>query len=181
MSELGHNKGPTMERGAAWRKHCWQRSRSALVPSLPLPVVKRRLKRALALGLDYQAYATVRATTGRDIVALLFSQNALRLAPDLSLPDARAIRLRGLEDCHTLVAEQGQALAEALHAQAIEITRIAPAPRFVDREPEIRARLTALRGSVPADAVLLIGETSFERSWCASGRLAGYLPADRYF
>lgn len=34
---------------------------------------------------------------------------------------------------------------------------------------------------VPGDRVLLIGDTGLEREWCAAGRLAGYLTADRYF
>lgn len=185
MTEIGHNKGPTMERGAGWRRHCWQRSRQALLPSLPLPVIKRRLRRALDLGLDYKAYASVRATTGRDIVALLFSQNALRLAPDHAVPADRAARLGAVVACDRLIAAQGapgaDILCEVLHKQAIEITRTAQAPRFVDPEARVRAALDHLRAGLPGDAVLLIGETAFERSWCATGRLAGYLAADSYF
>ena len=79
---LGHNKGPTLERGASWRRYAWTRARSELLPTLPIEVARRRVRRARELGLDYKAYAGIRASTGRDIVALLFSTNALRLARD---------------------------------------------------------------------------------------------------
>jgi hypothetical protein len=29
--------------------------------------------------------------------------------------------------------------------------------------------------------VLLVGDHGLERHWCAAGRLASYLPAERYF
>ena len=34
---------------------------------------------------------------------------------------------------------------------------------------------------IPGDRVILIGDHGLEREWCAAGRLAAYLPADRYF
>ncbi|NRB00636.1 MAG: hypothetical protein HRU32_12580, partial [Rhodobacteraceae bacterium] len=40
--------------------------------------------------------------------------------------------------------------------------------------------LTAQRG-LPGDRVVLIGDTAFEREWCAAGRLAGYISGDSYF
>ncbi|MDH3263731.1 MAG: hypothetical protein OEM24_07010, partial [Paracoccaceae bacterium] len=68
-----------MEGGAGWRRHCWTKAREELLPTLPLEVVRLRVKRAAELGLDYRAYASFRASTGHDVVALLFSSNALRL------------------------------------------------------------------------------------------------------
>lgn len=44
---------------------------------LPIEVVRLQVNRAKALGLDYRAYAGVRATTGRDLVAFLYSSNGL--------------------------------------------------------------------------------------------------------
>ena len=76
---IGHNKGPSMEPGGAWRTHCWTAARKALVPHLPIEVLRGRLRRAADLGLDYRTYAGIRATTGRDIVAVLFSSNALEM------------------------------------------------------------------------------------------------------
>jgi hypothetical protein len=49
------------------------------LPHLPIEVLRGRLRRANELGLDYRTYAGIRATTGRDIIAVLFSSNALEL------------------------------------------------------------------------------------------------------
>ena len=80
MGEIGHNGGPSLEAGASWRRHCWTSARAALLPTLPIEVVRLRVKRAKALGLDYKTYAGVRAATGHDVVAFLFSSNALRVS-----------------------------------------------------------------------------------------------------
>jgi len=73
MSTLGHNRGPTMEKGGAWRRFAWTRARADLMPTLPIEVARRRVRRARELGIDYKSYAGIRAATGRDIVALIFS------------------------------------------------------------------------------------------------------------
>ena len=62
---IGHNNGPSMERGFAYRRHLWTKARKDLVPTLPLFVLKMRVNRAKELGLDYTTYAGVRASTGR--------------------------------------------------------------------------------------------------------------------
>lgn len=36
-------------------------------------------------------------------------------------------------------------------------------------------------GGPPADGVVLVPATSVEREWCAAGKLAGIIPADRFF
>jgi hypothetical protein len=46
---------------------------------------------------------------------------------------------------------------------------------------EVRAVLRDALGKLPSDQVLLVGDPGLERDWCAAGRLAGYLPAERYF
>ena len=51
MSGIGHNGGPTMEPGYGWRKHSWTKAREALLPKLPIEVVRRRVARAAELGL----------------------------------------------------------------------------------------------------------------------------------
>ena len=100
MSSIGHNGGPTMQKGRGWRRYAWTRARAELLPRMPIEVVRRRVKRARELGLDYKAYAGIRAATGRDVVALLFSDNALRLMADARMPADRAAHLdavRGAE------------------------------------------------------------------------------------
>jgi hypothetical protein len=78
---LGHNGGPSLDRGFGWRHHCWKTAREALLPNLPIEVVRLRVKRAAEIGLDYRTYASIRASSGHDVVAFLFSSNALRLLP----------------------------------------------------------------------------------------------------
>jgi hypothetical protein len=34
---------------------------------------------------------------------------------------------------------------------------------------------------LPADGVVLVSATAVEREWCAAGKLAGAIPADRFF
>lgn len=41
--------------------------------------------------------------------------------------------------------------------------------------------LRAALGKLPSDRVILVGDLGLERDWCAAGRLAAYLPAERYF
>lgn len=53
MNLIGHNNGPTMESGTAWRRPCWARARVDLLPTLPLEVVRR----AQEIGLDLRRAA----------------------------------------------------------------------------------------------------------------------------
>ncbi|MGL4278870.1 MAG: hypothetical protein ACRCS0_00770, partial [Albidovulum sp.] len=93
----GHNGGPSLEGGVTWRAHCWRSARAALLPKLPVEVVRLRVKRAKEIGLDYRTYAGVRASTGHDLVAFLFSTNALRLLKDQDRMRAdEAVKLAGL-------------------------------------------------------------------------------------
>jgi 3,4-dihydroxy 2-butanone 4-phosphate synthase / GTP cyclohydrolase II len=94
---IGHNKGPTMEAGYSWRKHSWTKARENLLPTLPIEVVRLRVKRAKALGLPYKTYASVRASSGHDVIGFLFSSNALDLlrAQDRLAAD-RALRIAAL-------------------------------------------------------------------------------------
>lgn len=176
---IGHNRGPAMDAGASWRRHCWTQARAALLPTLPLEVVRLRVKRAQALGLAYRDYATVRATTGRDVVALLFSSDALRIRRSAAeMPARHADKLSALTDCARLLAAHAPLDPAAL-------ARALPVFDAVTRAPSIRARAPfadfAALDRVPRDAVLLIGDGPHERPWVAAARLAGYVPAERYF
>jgi hypothetical protein len=55
------------------------------------------------------------------------------------------------------------------------------APFALARFAEVRDALRAAMGRVPADQVILVGDMALERDWCAAGRLAAYIPAERYF
>lgn len=181
MGLIGHNRGPSLTGGGGWRSHCWRVSREALLPTLPIEVVRLRVKRARDLGLPYKTYAGIRAQTGHDIVAFLFSSNALRatlLSPHLA-PD-RAAKLEALAD----VARIGLAvapLAAPVLALNPQLDDSQPAPYALGRWAEIARHLRQSIGRLPADRVLLVGEGALERDWCAAGRLAGWIAADHYF
>lgn len=181
MGGIGHNNGPTMEKGRGWRRYAWTRARAELLPRMPIEVVRRRVRRARELGLDYKAYAGIRAATGRDVIALLFSDNALRLMADARMPPDRRALLDAVTGAERL------ALVHPPHDPA-RVGRVNPVLSAVGQAPgiaaswqEVRARVLDLKGKLPADGVVVVGETWLERDWCEAARLAGYLSAERYF
>lgn len=180
MSGLGHNGGPSLQPGVAWRTHCWRAAREQLLPTLPIEVVRLRVKRARDLGLEYKTYASVRAATGHDLIAFLFSSNALRLIRGQAvLPKDRADKL------DTMTCARIALAVAPLEPQAVlvnpQIDQAHAAPFALAKFAEARAAIRAALGKVPGDRVLLVGDLALEREWCAAGRLAGYLPAERFF
>lgn len=179
---IGHNRGPSLDSGTSWRSHCWRQARAALLPHLPIEVVRLRVRRAAELGLDYTTYAGVRASTGRDLVAFLFSSNALGLRPQLpELGAMQSEKLARLAGCGRIVLVHAPLVAEDIRMAASVINDAHPAPGLLAPDRTIRSHLRAALGSLPADAVLLIGAHGLERDWCAVGRLAGYVTAERFF
>ncbi|NEX45796.1 hypothetical protein [Pseudotabrizicola algicola] len=178
---IGHNGGPEMT-GLAWRSHCWRAARSRLLPTLPLEVVRLRVRRAAELGLDYKTYAGIRASTGHDLVAFLFSSNALRvLREGQSLPADRAAKLAALGSAGMIGLAVPPLPPAALAQAAPVLAQCHAAPPLLASFAEARGRLRAALGKTPSDAVLLVGDHGLEAEWCVAGRLAGYLPAERYF
>jgi len=177
---IGHNNGPTLEPGAAWRTHCWGAARKALVPHLPIEVLRGRLKRAGELGLDYRIYAGIRATTGCDIVAVLFSSNALELRKgQLTLAAATAHKLAQTLADRTGLATLPLRPSEMVQAAPLGAAFAAPAA-FAPFAAQRNAIRTAL-GKLPSDQAILVGAYGAEADWCAAARLAGYVPADTFF
>ena len=175
MTGTGHNRGPALASG--WTGYAWRRARPDLLPRLPVEVLRGRIRRAAELGIDYTAYASVRAATGRDVVALLFSSNALRVARGSEAP-ALAIAAR-------LEAAAARRLLAALPpldpgAVPFPFEARGPAPTLLDTPRAEAARAAAIAAGLPHDAVLVIGETAMERGWVAAGRFAGWLPAARW-
>ena len=177
---IGHNRGPSLEGGGGWKTHCWRAAREGLLPTLPIEVVRLRVKRAKELGLPYKTYAGVRAQTGNDVVGFLFSSNALRvsiLSPDL--PADRAAKLAAVQ------ANRIGLATAPLSATALvlnpELDAAYPAPYAMAGFRDTAAALRRALGQTPADRVILIGDGALERDWCAAGRLAGWIAADHYF
>lgn len=188
MSGIGHNGGPAIEGGKAWRKHCWTAAREALLPTLPVEVVRLRVKRAREIGLDYRTYAGLRATTGRDVVALLFSTNALELlTPADRLDIAKSRKLGAVTDTARLLAAQPplspSRVAAMLEGQGVNVHGAIAAPGVAESWAQTRNRIAALLADSrhPPDGVVLIGETALERDWVAAARLAGFVPGHAYF
>ncbi len=157
-------------------------ARERLLPVLPVEVVRQRVRRAKELGLEYRTYASVRAATGHDVVAFLFSSNALRVSlVRPAMPEGRAAKLAAVGGCDR-VALAVVPLTPGMVAGANPVLDAAHgAPFALAGFGEVRAALRAALGRVPSDQVLLVGDMALERDWCAAGRLAGYLPAERYF
>ena len=183
MALIGHNGGPSVEPGEAWRRHCWTAARAALLPTLPIEVLRTRVARARELGLEYRTYASVRAASGHDVVAFLFSSNALRVTPLRPvMANDRAARLQALEEVARVGLATGQLRPLALMAgNAGLLDRAEQAPAHLASWGQARAHLREVLGKVPSDRVILVGDMALEGDWAIAGRLAAYLPAERYF
>ena len=171
-----------MEKGRAWRRYAWTRARAELMPTLPIEVARRRVRRARELGIDYKSYAGIRAATGRDIIALIFSSNALRLLRETAeIDQKRCEKLSKIIDVTslTLVHPPHDPITVAKVNAIIE--RAERAPGLSHTWAETRACVLDLKGTIPGDGVVVIGETALEREWSEAGRLAGFLHADAYF
>ena len=184
MSGIGHNRGPSLDPGRGFRAHAWRRAREALLPKLPIEVVRVRLRRAEALGIDYRTYAGIRATTGRDLIAFLYSANALGMTRPGARPAPRAAARAAASAAQALLAAppplDPAAAAASCAAAGIALRRAGRAPVLADGPRRSAALLDALAGGLPRDAVLVIGAAPPEAGWVAAGRFAGYLPAERW-
>ena len=175
---IGHNSGRD-DRGHAGRLHLWRRARKALLRErVPVEVVRMRVRRARALGLDFETYASIRAGTGRDVAALLFSSSALGMLRRAEV-EARAVA-----KLDAVAAGRGVMVHAPLPVVAPPpLDWAARAPAFTDAPRAVRERLSsALRDrALPADAVVIVGATAVEREWVAAVRAAGWVDAERYF
>lgn len=183
---IGHNQGPSMERGHKWRSFQWQKARNAAMPkAMPLMVVKMHVARARALGLDYPTYAAVRKASGRDIMGLLFSSNALRIvdASAPQMPVARGDVLGAVSGAKRLALVHAPVRAEVVATCNPVLDGVGPTPKFTNSWAEMRDHLCGFITDqrLVSDQVLIIGDTALERDWSAAARAAGYLEAGRYF
>ena len=185
MSGIGHNQGPSMEPGMSWRRHAWGKARARLLPVLPIEVLRLRVRRAAEIGLEYRTYASIRASTGHDVIGFLFSTNALRmLAPRAEMPDSRRAALAAITGAgRVALVRTPLTVAQVLQSAGATMDAAHPAPRPFAGWSESRAAiLTALSGPRwQADRVVMVGDMADEEGWAQAAKLAWYLPADRYF
>ena len=189
MSGIGHNGGPALAPAPGWQRHCWRRARADLLPVLPVEVIRNRVRRAAELGIDYRAYASIRAASGHDVVAFLFSSNALRIHRlQDGLDPNRADRLAAQIGTGRLLAAHPPLPPAALADRLDRDHRIAflasdRAPGLTDGWGATRAALGGLLAAagVPARSVVIVGATALERDWRAAARVAGYIDEARFF
>lgn len=185
MSTLGHNKGPTMETGQSWRRHAWSKARKQLLPTLPVEVVRLRVRRAKEIGLDYRTYASIRAASGHDVIAFLFSTNALRLLPPTpALPADRQDKLAALAGVGRVALVRAPLHPETVLRLAdphLDHAVAAPRPFATWSETRVAVQAALRNANWSADRVVMVGETFEERDWAQAARLAFYLPAERFF
>ena len=185
MAGIGHNRGPALAAlaGHGFRAHCWSVARRDLLGArLPVEVVRMQVRRAKELGLDYKTYAGVRATTGRDLVAFLYSTNARGVFRDHQ-PVGAAERRRIAQSAAAPHLGCAPGLApDALGRQigAVSARDLAPfGTSWAQMRDEMKGWLHAQ--GLPGDAVLMIGETEHEREMMTAGGLAGFLTGQRFF
>lgn len=186
---IGHNQGPHLDQNTGFRRIAWKKARAQLITRLPLEVIKRRVRRATELGLDYPAYASILLGTGRDIVGFLFTCDALgmRLSRSLPLPADVSAKLRRIERADAMLAaehDRPETLADLLATETP--ISFATATRLPRPEANGNAGFTAIRAALqplklPGDAVVMIGTQAHERNWADAARLARFIPAERYF
>jgi len=172
MAGIGHNSGRVDEPGRSWRTHSWRKARQALMPKLPIEVVRARVRRAKELGLPYKTYAGLRASSGDDLIGFMFSSNALgvlRRADCVAADKTRKIET--LKAAKTLGLAQGQ----------VSLDQLTPPLQMAVRAPRPLARWTDTRDALRDSRMVLICDTALEREWADAGRMAGVLPADVYF
>ena len=191
---LGHNLGPPLDPMQSWRKHCWKAAKKQLFRPLPLETVRRRVKRAAALGLAYSRYELL-VLGGGEIEAMLFAGDTLIVTAPYAGPaaglDPRAVtKIAALAGCQRLllagpdgtarVWEKPAGLA-ALFESRIDVPARRPlaAPML---KPDRDALLAGLRGrALPAGSVALVGDGGHGPGWVAGARLAGFVPGAEYF
>lgn len=183
MAGIGHNSGRVDAPGHSWRRHVWAKARKDLLPKLPIEVIRLRVRRAAELGLPYKTYAGIRASTGHDLIGFLFSSNALQvLRQGQDLPATHAHKLACLHDAARIAAAH-HPLRPADIARQPGIDLAFAAPPFDSSWSAMRRQVVAMATAKghPADRLLMVGDTAFEREWAEAARMAGYLPADQFF
>lgn len=183
MTGIGHNRGPSLEPGQGFRRVAWTKAREALLPTLPLEVVRLRLKRAERLGLPYKAYAQIRAVSGRDIVGFLFSDNALDMRGRGVIPAPERARLDGLEgEVRRLAAIHLRVdPAAVVRGGGVDGAGRAPGLDTSWREMRNGLRQIARDGAVPLDGLIVVTATALEKEWCGAGDFGGMIAREVMF
>ncbi|WP_255731572.1 hypothetical protein [Phaeobacter sp. B1627] len=151
--------------------------------TIPKLVLQMRLKRAAELGMDYKTYAKVRQTSGRDVLGLLFSSNALQLFGRAEMPEREAEALEKVVGAGRLALAHRPLRPEHVAEANPVLDATGQAPVFTDGWGHIREAVQGIihaRG-LSGSAVVVIGDAPLEHEWSTAGRAAAYLSAAEYF
>ncbi len=181
MAGIGHNSGQVDEPGQSWRRFAWAKARADLMPTLPIEVVRLRVKRAQALGLPYKTYAGIRASTGHDLIGFLFSSNALCVFNNQqTIPESRQTRLAAIQADRVGVAQPRVSARSLSQCTVLDAAFAAPPAILSWSATRIHLR-HALCARGAADRYVIVGETALERDWVAAAGAAGWIAGDDYF
>lgn len=179
---IGHNKGPAMDEGRAWRVHAWRRAKANMSAARLSPAtVKRHVARAKELGLSYRDYAAIQATAGRDVCGFLFSSNALDLAfgrHRVSQP--KEAQLEAIRHAARIALVHAPLTPQTVAEANAALDAAHRAPRFLSSFPQMREALRDAQGRLPANGLVVVG-LGMEAEWVTAGRLGGFLTAEQFF
>ncbi|MFZ3580824.1 hypothetical protein ACOI1H_01465 [Loktanella sp. DJP18] len=182
MAGIGHNSGRVDPPGHSFRTVAWQKARAALLPTLPIEVVRLRVKRAQALGLPYKTYAGIRASTGHDLIGFMFSSNALRVLRDAdAIPADRAAKLAQITADRTALAQPRVSPTRIAALPVIDAAHTAPAVTLTWSATRDHLKSVARQRGHSADRFVIVGDTALERDWVATAGAAGWIASDAYF
>lgn len=152
--------------------------------TIPLSIVRMRMARAKELGMDYKTYAKVRQASGQDILALMFSSNALRIiGQGAKMPEARDAALDTIRNAKKLSLIHPPNTPKSVLENNKVLDAADIAPLFNDSWSMMRSKVKHLiqEQKLPGGAVLIIGDAPLENEWSTAGKAAGYLTSVEYF
>jgi len=133
------------------------------------------MTRAKELGMDYKTYAKVRQASGQDILALLFSSNALRIiGHGAKMPDAEDAVLNSVRNARKLSLVYPPNTPQSVLRENRNLNAADIAPNFTDSWSNMRQKVSRLihEQSLPSGAVLVIGDAPLEQEWPTAAKAA---------
>lgn len=156
--------------------------------TIPIEIVRIRVRRAQELGLSYPQYASV-LLGGHDIVGFLFTTGGLqlKLRRKLELPDTIKQKLTALTSTDLLsFSPSGEDpivfRSELEEISGLKILASAQEPESTSWSEAKQAVRNLLQPvGLPGKSVVMIGHQSAEAKWAEAGRLAKFISTHEYF
>lgn len=189
----GHNQGPPLYPATSWRLYAWRKAHKAAWKTPPLEVVRLRMKRARAMGLDYRTYASLLLDRGCSPEALVFSLGGTLLATDdggISINDSGRVaprpgvfeKLSLLERCRIFIVADELNAAMAIGQLGALCGNVVTAFRICEKARRAEAILSLThKHKISPSACVMIGEDEPERQAAQAAGLGCFIPAAAYF